>query len=165
MRLALRIVGRRPPAAPILVVMRAAVVFLCAGAFVAGSLVLILGGGSGTPRLDDLGAQLLLFAGIGAAALVISLRGREPADDRSPGHLAVWAFRTTLQQVMAAAAIGPLGVLLTWLAADPVWVIYGTGVAILMMAVVAPTARRVAHWQEEIDAPIDVMAALMAPYR
>jgi hypothetical protein len=163
--LAARIALLRAPVGPVLLALRAAVAFLCFASGATAFFVLLLGGGSGEVRIEEVTAQIMLFTAVGLAAVVIAVTGREPPDDRSPGHLAVWVFRITMRRLLAAAAVGPVGLLLPWSAADGVWVIYGAGASILLMLVVAPTARRIAAWQAEIGDELDVLAALLRPYR
>lgn len=163
--LAVRIALLRPPEGAILIVMRAAVVFLGVATAVTAVLVLTFGAGSGEARIGDATAQLVLFAAVGAAAILIAISGREAPDTRTEGLLAAWIFRVTLLRVVASAAVGPVGLLLSWSAGDGAWVIYGAGAAILLMLVVGPTRRRIAAFQEEVGEEIDVIAALMHPYR
>ena len=148
-----------------LLVLRSAVTFLSVASVITAVAVLTLGGGSGEPRIEEVTAQIMLFAAVGLAATVIAFASREPPDDRSAGHLSVWAFRVTMRGVLAAAAVGPVGLLLSWSAGNGVWVIYGAGASILLMFVVAPTARRLAAWQTEVRDDMDVLAALLTPYR
>lgn len=163
--LAARIALLRPPDGPILIVMRAAVVFLAGASVTTAVLVLVFGGGSGEARVDEVTAQIILFAAVGAAAVVTALGGRESPDTRSEGLLAAWIFRVTMLRVVAAALVGPVGLLLSWSAADGAWVIYGTGAAILLMLVVGPTRRRIVAFQDEVGDEGDVLAALLRPYR
>ncbi len=163
--LALRIALLQPPNGPVLLVLRSAVAFLCVASGITAIAVLLLGGGSGEPRIEEVTAQIVLFAAVGLAATVIAFASREPPDERSAGHLSVWAFRVTMRGVLAAAAVGPVGLMLSWSAADGAWVIYGAGTSILLMLVVAPTTRRIAAWQKEVGEETDVLAALLTPYR
>jgi len=163
--LAVRIAMLRPPQGPVLMVLRATVAFLCVASGAIALLVLLLGGGSGDARIEEATAQIVLFAAVGLAAAVIAVTGRESPDDRSPGHLAVWVFRITMRRLLAAAAVGPVGLLLSWSVADGAWVIYGAGASILLMLVVAPTVRRIAAWQEEVGGELGVLDALLRPYR
>ena len=164
-RLAVGIALLRPPAGPVLLVLRSTAVFLSIASGITAITVLALGGGSGEPRIQEVTAQIVLFAAVGLAAAVIAVASREPPDDRSAGHLSVWAFRVTMRGLLAAAAVGPMGLLLSWSAGNGVWVIYGAGASILLMLVVAPTARRLAAWQTEVGAEMNVLAALLTPYR
>jgi hypothetical protein len=159
------LVGRRP-ATSILEVMRGSIVLLSAAAGTAALIALVLGAGSGEPRIDRVAAQVLLGAGVIAAATVMATVGRI-LPEVDPSRLAVFLFVATQRKVLAAAAVGPLGLILSWLAADGALVIFGMGTSILLMAVAAPTADRIRIWQEEVDTfehPYSVLGALLRSY-
>jgi len=165
---ALRILGLRRPSGSLLIVLRAAVIFLSVAAAGTAVIALILGAGSEEPRITGATAQLLLGAAVIAAASVIVVTGREAPDVRTGGHLGYWLFTVTMRRVLAAAAVGPVGFLLSWMAGAGSYVIFGSGVAILLMAVVAPTRDRLTAWQAEVNeagADIAVLDALSLLYR
>jgi len=162
------ILGFRRPTGSILIVLRAAVVFLSVSAAVMAGIAVVLSAGSAEPRIGEVTAQLVLGAAVIASASVTALTGRESPDLRSPGHLAVWLFRVTMRRVLASAAVGPVGFLLSWMAGAGSYVIFGSGAAILLMAVVAPTVTRIESWQAEVTgtgSDIVVLEALLFPYR
>ena len=60
------------------------------------------------------------------------------------------------------------GLMLSWLAADASYVIFGSGLAMLLMAVAGPTSKRIDHWQfkvDEADVELSVRSALDRPWR
>jgi hypothetical protein len=155
------------PSGSMLVVMRATVVLLCTVAGATALLALLLGAGSGEPKIDGVAAHVVLGAGVAAAAAVMALTGRVLPEE-GPGEVAAFLFVTTQRKVLAAACVGPLGLFLSWLAADGAQVIFGVGAAVLLMAVAAPTADRIHAWQEEVDTfpePFSVLEALLAGHR
>lgn len=157
------VLSREPPGPP-LVVMRAMVVLLSTVAAVTALVALMLGAGSGEERIGGVTAHVVLGIGVIAAASVMALTGRVIPDD-GPGAVAAFLFVTTHRKVLAAACVGPLGLLLSWLAADGAQVIFGVGASILLMAVASPTAERIEAWQEEVDGfdrPFSVLEALLA---
>lgn len=165
---ALRIVGWRRPSGSILIVLRATAMFLGAAAAVTAVLGVILSAGADEPRVAEVTARLVLGAAVGAAVLVAAVTGRESPDLRSPGHLAVWLFGVTIRRLLAAAAVGPVGFLLSWMAGSAAYVVVGAGAAMLLIAVVAPTADRLRTWQSDITeagSDIVVLEALGMPYR
>ncbi|HEX9978408.1 MAG TPA: hypothetical protein VGB41_07270 [Acidimicrobiia bacterium] len=165
---AVRILGLRRPSGSILIVMRAAIMFLSAAAAITAVVAVILSAGSEEPRISELTAQIVLGAAVIAAASAIAVSGREPLDVRSEGHLAVWLFAITMRRVLASAAVGPVGFLLSWMAGEGSYVIFGSGAAILLMAVVAPTSDRLQAWQTEVSeagSQIVVLTAVLMPYR
>lgn len=165
---AIGILGLRKPVGSILIVMRAVVVFLASTAAVIAVVAVLLSAGSSEPRIGEVSAQLILGAAVIAAASVIAVTGREPADLQGEGHLALWLFSVTMRRVLAAAAVGPVGFVLSWMAGAGSYVIFGSGAAILLMAVVSPTADRLRTWQTEVDeagSEIVVLEALAMPYR
>jgi hypothetical protein len=166
--MALRILGLRRPSGSMLVVLRASIVFLCGAAGIIGVVAVVLSAGSSEPRISGVTAQIILGGAVIAAAAVISMTGRESPDLRSVGHLAVWLFAVTMRRVLAAAAVGPVGFLLSWMAGAGSYVIFGSGAAILLMAVVAPTRDRIASWQAEVTetgSELVVLEGLLLPYR
>lgn len=166
--IAIRILGLRRPSGSILIVLRAVVVFLSLAAAATAAIAILLSAGSEEPRIGEVTAQLVLGAAVIASAAVVALTGREPPDLRSEGHLAVSLFAVTMRRVLASAAVGPVGFLLSWMAGAGSYVIFGSGAAILLMAVVAPTKARLDAWQAEVTeagAEISVLAAVLLPYR
>lgn len=166
--LAGRIITGRGAQGSMLLVMRAAVVLLSVAAVATAVGVLVFGGGSGEASMDETTARLGLFAAVGIAAAVISLVGRGGPDVADEIHLAVFVFQVTMRRVLAAAALGPAGLVLSWLAADGTFVIFGAGVAVLLMAVVAPTADRLRQWQADVaeaGSDLSVIGALSRPFR
>ncbi len=77
---------------------------------------------------------------------------------------AAWAFQTLLRRMVAVVLLGPVGLALSSFAADPVWIVYGSAAAVVLIAVVGPTVRRLEAWQEDVDEGFSVLEALMAPY-
>jgi hypothetical protein len=163
--LAGRIALLRRPQGSILTVLRATVVFLAVAPGLIAVLVLLLGAGSRSPQIEQITAQIALFAAVGLAATAIALIGREHPDDESELRLAAWVFRTTMRRVLAAAAVGPVGLLLSWMAGDGAWVIYGAGASIVLISIAAPTASRLQAWQEDIgEEGLSVLQALQRRY-
>lgn len=163
-----RILSGRGPDGSILMVMRAAVVLLAAVATGAALLALIAGAGTREPQIDSTVARILISASMGIGAIGVSLTGQGGPDLEGPGHLAVSVFRITMRRVLYAASIGPAGLAISWLAGDASYVIFGTGLALLFMAVAGPTSKRLAHFQSEVDeagSDLSVVAALERPYR
>lgn len=162
-RMAAAMLTRRREKASILLVMRASVVLLSGAAGAAGLLALVMSAGSDEPRIDGVVANVLLAGGVIAAAGVMATVGRV-LPEVDPARLAAFLFLATQRRVLAAAGVGPLGLLLSWLAADGALVIFGVGTSILLMAVAAPSADRIRAWQEEVDtfdAPYSVLEALL----
>jgi hypothetical protein len=165
-RLALRLL-RPTGTVSVLMVMRSSTVLLGGVAGLAGLIALLLGAGASSPRMDPVSAQVLLAGAVIAAASVMAVHGRV-LPEVEPRRLAWFLFTTTQRKVMAAAAVGPAGMLLSWLSADGTMVIFGVGVAILLMMVAAPTALRIRAWQDEVDAftkPYSVLGALLLDHR
>ncbi|OFW67451.1 MAG: hypothetical protein A2Z12_03340 [Actinobacteria bacterium RBG_16_68_21] len=165
--IALGILSLRRPSGSMLIVLRAAVIFLATAAAATAVFAVVLSAGSAEPRIGEVTAQLLLGGAVIAAASVIALTGREAPDLRSEGHLAVWLFGVTMRRILASAAVGPVGFLLSWMAGAGSYVIFGAGAAILLMAVVAPTGDRLRSWQVEVTeagSDIVVLRALEHPY-
>lgn len=149
-------------------VMRATVVLLSGVAALSALTVLVFGAGSGTRYVDASLARIGLSALVGAAVIAISYIGRGGPDLDDERHLAVSLFQIGTKRVLSAAAVGPGGFILSWLAADATYVIFGAGLALLLMAVVAPTVDRIAQWQAEVDeagSDLSVGAALGRPWR
>ena len=163
-----RIVSGRGLDGSILLVMRAAVIFLGVAAALSGLGSLILGAGSQHPRIGGTSARILISLAMGIAAIGISTVGKAGPDLDSPGHLAVSVFRITMRRVLFAAGVGPAGLAISWVSGDASYVIFGTGLAILLMAVAAPTSRRLAQFQSEVvdaGSEISVLEALQRSYR
>lgn len=163
-----RILSGRGPEGPILLVMRAGVLLLGAVAASSAIFALVFGAGSRDPRIDSVVARILISAAMGASAIGISLTGTGGPDLESEGHLAVSVFAITMRRVVYAAAMGPAGLMISWLAGDASYVIFGTGLALLLLAVAGPTSKRITHFQEEVDeagSGLSVIRALHRPYR
>jgi len=144
------IVTGRGAAGSILLVMRAGVLLLSLVSAVTAVLVLVFGAGSGAERIEPTIARIGISAAVGASVIAGTLIGRDgPALD-SEGHLAVSLFQITMRRVLAAAAVGPAGLLLSWLSADASYVIFGSGLAMLLMAVASPTSSRIEQWQSDV---------------
>lgn len=166
--IARRILMGRGPSGSILLVMRAGVVLL--GAVAAGSALaaLVFGAGSQDPRISATSARILISAAMGAGAIGVSLTGTGGPDLDDEGRLAVSVFTITMRRVLFAAAIGPAGFAISWLAGDASYVVFGTGLALLFMAVAGPTSKRIAQFQTEVDeagSDLSVLHALQRPYR
>ena len=162
------IVTGRGTTGSILLVMRAGVLLLSLVAAVTAVVVLVFGAGSGGERIDATIARIGISAAVGVSVIVTSFIGRGGPDLDSEGHLAVSVFRITMRRVLAAAAVGPAGLLLSWLSADGSYVIFGSGLAMLLMAVVSPTSSRIEQWQSEVDeagSNLSVRLALNRPWR
>lgn len=158
----------RPPDASILLVMRGAVLFLSVAGAAAAVVAIALGAGSQEPRIEEATARIVLGVAVAAGAIALAVIGRAGPDVRSRSHLAVSVFRITMLRVLATAAVQPVGLALSWASGDPAYVIFGTGAAILLMAVGGPTRDRLAKWQDEVEgrgSDLSVVAALAAPYR
>lgn len=163
-----RIATGRTPAGSILLVMRGAVLFLEIAAVVAGFLVVFLGGGAQEARVDDVTARILISLMVGVVIIAITRIGREGPDVSTAEHLAVSVFRITMRRVLVAAALAPVGMALSWLSGDASYVVFGTGLAMLLMAVSSPTVRRIEQFQTEVDdagSELVVLAALQRSYR
>lgn len=163
-----QVVGGRSLDGSILIVMRAAVVFLVIVSAVLGLGVVVFGAGPREARIGDGAARILLSAVMGGALIGISMTGRGGPDLSDADHLAVSVFRITMRRVVFAAAIGPAGMAISWLAGDPSYVIFGTGLAILLMAVAGPSERRIGQFQTEVDeagSDLSVLGALQRRYR
>ena len=162
-----RVLTLRPPEASILMVMRGAVIFLSVAGAVAAVVAIALGAGSQEPRIEEATARIVLGLAVAVGAITLALIGRSGPDVRSQGHLAVSVFRATMLRVLAVAAVQPAGLALSWASGDPAYVIFGTGAAILLMAVGGPTRDRLGKWQELIDesgSDLSLQEALSAPY-
>lgn len=171
-RPALPLVGRiltgRGPDGSILLVMRAGVVLLGGVAAASALGALVLGAGSQEPRIGSGLARILISAAMGAGAIGVALTGTGGPDTDSEGHLAVSVFTITMRRVVYAAAIGPAGLAISWLSGDASYVIFGTGLALLFMAVAGPTSKRIAQFQGEVDdagVELSVLRALQRRYR
>ncbi len=165
---ALRILTFRRPAGSLLTVLRAAVLFLCGAAAATGVLGVILTSGGGEPRIGATTARIVLAAAVVAAVSVAVAARAEPPDLRGPGNLGLWLFVTTLRRVLAAAAVGPIGFLLSWMGRTGIHAVVGSIAAIAMLVATAPTARWIRGWQERVTegrSNIDVLDALSLPYR
>ena len=165
---AVNIVIGRGVSGSILIVMRAGVLLLSLVAAVTAVLVVVFGAGSGAERVDATVARIGISAAIGLSVIATSSIGRGGPDVDGEGSLAVSLFRITMRRVLAAAAVGPAGLLLSWLSADASYVIYGTGLAMLLMAVASPTAKRLDQLQSEVDeagSNLSVRTALDRPWR
>jgi hypothetical protein len=148
--------------------MRAGVLLLAIVAVGAALGALLFGAGSQEPRISATVARILISAAMGAGAIGVALIGTGGPDLDSEGHLAVSVFTITMRRVLSAAAIGPAGLAISWLSGDASYVIFGTGLALLFMAVGGPTSKRIAQFQVEVDeaeSDLSVLAALHRPYR
>jgi hypothetical protein len=170
-RPALQLVGRVVAGRPdgtILLVMRAGVILLGAVAAASALAALLFGAGSREPLISAAVARILISAAMGFGAIGVSLTGTGGPDLGSEGHLAVSVFTITMRRVLYAAAIGPAGFAISWLAGDASYVVFGTGLALLLMAVGGPTSKRLAQFQAEVDeegSDLSVLQALHRPYR
>ncbi len=165
---ALGIVTGRGASGSILLVMRAGVLLLSLVAAVTAVAVLVFGAGSGVEKVDGTVARIGISAAVGASVIATSYIGRGGPDLDTEAHLAVSLFQIIMRRVLAAAAVGPAGLMLSWLAADASYVIFGSGLAMLLMAVAGPTSKRIDHWQSEVDeagAELSVRSALDQPWR
>jgi hypothetical protein len=163
-----RILSGRGPDGSILLVMRAGVILLGAVAVAAAIAALVFGAGTQEPRISSTVARILISAAMGGGAIGVSLTGTGGPDMDSEGHLAVSVFTVTMRRVLYAAAIGPAGLAISWLSSDGSYVIFGTGLALLFMAVGGPTSKRVAQFQAEVDeagSDLSVIRALHRSYR
>jgi len=148
--------------------MRAGVLLLSAVAGLTALTVLIFGAGSSAERIDAIVARVAISAAVGASVIATSFIGRGGPDLQTEGHLAVSVFQITMRRVLAAAAVGPAGLMLSWLSADASYVIFGSGLAMLLMAVASPTSKRLDQWQSEVDeaeSKLSVHSALDRPWR
>jgi hypothetical protein len=129
---------------------------------------LLFGAGTQEPRISSTVARILISAAMGAGAIGVSLTGTGGPDLESEGHLAVSVFTITMRRVLYAAVIGPAGLAISWLSGDGSYVIFGTGLALLFMAVAGPTSKRLAQFQSEVDdagCDLSVIRALQRSYR
>jgi hypothetical protein len=166
--IAVRILAGRGPEGSMLLVMRAGVILLAAVATGSAVAALVFGAGSREPRISATLARILISAAMGGGAIGVSLTGTGGPDLDSDRHLAVSVFTITMYRVLFAAAIGPAGFAISWLAGDASYVIFGTGLALLFMAVAGPTSKRLAQFQAEVDeagSDRSVLIALQGPYR
>lgn len=131
--------------------MRAGVLLLSLVAAATALAVIVFGAGSGTERISALSARMGISAAVGLSVIATSSIGRGGPDLDSESQMAVSLFQITMRRVLAAAAVGPVGLLLSWLSADASYVIYGSGLAMLLMAVASPTAKRLDQLQSEVD--------------
>jgi hypothetical protein len=165
---AMGIVRGRGVTGSILLVMRAAVLLLSVVSGLTAVAVLIFGAGSGEVVIGSTVARMTISAAVGAAVIATSFIGREGPDLSDEGAMAVSLFQITMRRVLAAAAVGPAGLILSWLSADASYVIFGAGLAMLLMAVASPTARRISQWEievEEAGSDLSVPAALSRSWR
>lgn len=161
-----RVVAGRPTGS-ILLVMRAMVLLLGIVAAAGAAVALLAGAGSSEPLIGSTAARILLSAAMGAGAIGISLTGTGGPDADDPHHLAVSIFQITMRRVLFAAAIGPAGLAISWLAGDGSYVIFGTGLALLFMAVAGPTRKRLSQFQVEVEeagSTLSVLEVLQRPY-
>lgn len=118
--------------------------------------------------MDPTTARIGISAIVGAAVITISLIGKAGPETGSEARLAASLFQITMRRVLAAAAVGPGGFFLSWAAADATYVIFGSGLALLLMAVASPTSDRLDQWQTEVDetgSALSVRAALARSWR
>jgi hypothetical protein len=163
-----RILTGRGPDGSILLVMRASVILLGIAATASGLGALVLGAGSQQPRIDQTVARLLISLAMGLGVIGTSQVGKGGPDVNSPGHLAISVFRITMRRVLFAAAVGPAGLAISWLAGDASYVVFGTGMALLLMAVASPTLKRISAFQAEVveaGSDLSVIETLHRPYR
>lgn len=157
----------RGPSGTVLLVMRALVLLLGTVAVAGGLAALVFGAGSHEPIIEPLTARIGVSAAIGAAVIAITFIGRDGPDVSSPAAVTLSVYHATMRRVIAAALVGPAGLLLSWLASDASYVVFGTGLALLLMAVAGPTSKRIAHFQREVDeagSDISVLEALSQTY-
>jgi peptidoglycan/LPS O-acetylase OafA/YrhL len=150
-----------------LLVLRAFVLLLAVVALGGGVIALMFGAGAEEPRIDALAARFAISLALGASVIATSFIGKEGPDVGSEAELAASLYQTTMRRVLAAAAVGPIGLLLSWLSGDGTYVIFGTGLALLLMAVAAPTGKRLKQYQSEVDdagSDLSVMSALSRRY-
>jgi hypothetical protein len=165
---AARIVTFRRPRGSMLIVLRAAVVFLSLGPVVTAGLAVVLTRGGGTSHVSNTTARIVLVGAVVAALAVIVATRAEQPDLRGPGNLALWLFVSTMRRILAGAAVGPIGFLLSWMGRTGTHAIVGSVAAIVLIVASAPTARWVEEWQAKVTearAGIDVIDALSLPYR
>jgi hypothetical protein len=158
----------RPPEGTVLVVLRAAVLALGGAGVVVGVLALVLGAGGGEPRIDDLGAQVVLGAATITAAIGIAVVGRSWEPPPSELAMASSLFTLTLRRVIVASMVLPVGMVLSWASGDETWIVFGAGATLLLMAVAGPTVDRIEKWQAEADeagVDVSVLGALSRRYR
>jgi len=163
-----RILSGRGPDGSILLVMRAGVMLLGVVAGVAALIALTMGAGSREPRIDPVTARTAISVSLGAVVIAISRIGRAGPGTETDDHLALSVFDITMRRVLAAAALGPIGLGVSWLAGDPSYVIFGTGLALLFMAIAGPTSKRLGQFQAEVDeagSSLSVLNALERSYR
>ncbi len=132
-------------------VMRAGVLLLTLVTAVTATAALVFGAGSDVERIGASTARIGISAGVGLSVIATVTIGRGGPDLDSESHLALSVFQITMRRVLAAAAVGPIGLLLSWLSADATYVIYGSGMAMLLMAVASPTTKRLDQLQSEVD--------------
>jgi hypothetical protein len=162
-----RLVAGRGPSGTVLLVMRAFVLVLSTVAVGGGVAALVFGAGSQQPAIEPLTARFGISVVIGAAVIAITFIGRSGPETSGEGALALSLYQTTMRRVLAAAAIGPVGMALSWLSGDATYVIFGTGLALLLMAVAGPTAKRLNQYQAEVDdqgSDLSVLQALSRRY-
>lgn len=156
------------PQGTILEVMRAAVVLLGTVAVVAALGALMAGAGTRDPVIGSTSARLALSGALAVAVVGMSLTGTGGPDVDGPDHLAIDVFRITMRRVLFAAALGPAGLAISWLAGDGSYVVFGTGLALLFMAVSGPTEKRLRQFQVEVGeagSDLDVVEALQRSFR
>lgn len=148
--------------------MRAAIVLLGTVAVLAALGALVAGAGTREPVIGPTPARLVLSGALGVAVLGMSMTGTGGPDVAGPDHLAIDIFRITMRRVLFAAVLGPVGLGVSWLAGDGSYVVFGTGLALLFMAVAGPTEKRLRQFQVEVDeagSDLDVVEALLRSYR
>lgn len=159
--------GGRGARGSILLVMRAAVLFLGTVAIGTAVVVLVFRAGSSEPTIEDSSARIAISVAVGLAAVAISVIGRSGFDMTSEHALAVSLFQIGMRRILVGAAVGPVGFILSWMSGDGSYVIFGAGLAILLMAVAGPTKDRLVAWQRDVDeagADLSVLAALSRPF-
>jgi hypothetical protein len=165
---AVGIVRGRGATGSILLVMRAAVLLLSVVSGLTAVAVLVFGAGSGEVVINSTVARMGISAVVGAAVFATSFIGRAGPDLSDESVMAVSLFQITMRRVLAAAAVGPAGLIFSWLSADASYVIFGAGLAMLLMAVASPTARRIEQWETEVEeagSDLSVRSALNRPWR
>jgi hypothetical protein len=148
-------------------VLRAAVFAMGGAAVLAAAIALVFGAGAGEPRIDDLGAQLVLGGATISAAVGIAIVGRSWQPPPTDQAMAASLFTLTLRRVVVAATVLPVGMLLSWTSGDETWIIFGGGATLLLMAVAGPTRDRIEKWQAEVDeagVDVSVLGALSRRY-
>jgi hypothetical protein len=163
----LGIVTGRQPKVSILLMMRAIVLLLTLVVGGTALGVLIFGAGSDVARIDPTIARIGISAALGGSVIATSFIGRAGPDTSSEAALASDLFQISMRRALASVAVGPAGLMLSWLAADSSYVIFGSGLALLLTAVAGPSLKRIKAWEAEVaeaGSSLSVRAALDRPW-